>query len=94
LVAQLQQAGRIADGRLGDTFVLDSVAALINDRTVDGIVVVTPPLGLPDRLHLDLGHRISRAFDLPTSHVVVPDTTWSGGLDLSIGAGSAVTRRA
>jgi len=79
----LRACGRNVDGEIADTFVLDAIGDVIRRRNPRAIVVLPPPLGLPGPLHLDLTHRIIRAFNLPTSHVVIPDATWSGRIDLS-----------
>jgi plastocyanin len=92
LLEQLRRAGHDAEGQVGDYLVLDSLVDVLGQRSPRQIIVVTPPLGLPDRLHLDLAHRVTRAFGVPTTHVVVPGASWSGSLDLSIGAGYDAAR--
>jgi plastocyanin len=92
LLERLGRTGRDAEGQIGETFVLDSLADVLEQRSPRQIIVVTPPLGITDRLHLDLAHRVTRAFGVPTTHVVVPGASWSGSLDLSIGAGYDVAR--
>jgi len=92
LLSDIQRAGRSASGEVGEVFVLDSVADVLARRTITDIVVVTPPLRLANALHLDLAHRVQRAFGLPTRHVTVEAAQWSGGLDLSIGAGYDAAR--
>ena len=92
LLVRARGDGHAADGEVGETFVLDSVVDVLARRRVDTIAVVTPPLGLAGALHLDLAHRAERAFRLPSTHVVLPGAGWSGGLDLSIGAGLDAAR--
>jgi plastocyanin len=92
LLADIQRDGRSAAGEVGEVFVLDSVADVLARRPITDIVVVTPPLRLANAVHLDLAHRVQRAFGLPTRHVTVETARWSGGLDLSIGAGYDAAR--
>jgi plastocyanin len=92
LLSDIQRDGRSAAGEVGEVFVLDSVADVLARRLITDIVVATPPLRLANALHLDLAHRVQRAFGLPTRHVTVEAAHWSGGLDLSIGAGYDAAR--
>jgi len=92
LVQDIRSRGIQAEARLTEPDVLDSVADVLEGLAPDRIVVITPPLGLADHLRLDLAHRVSTSFGLPTTHVVVDGATWSGGIDLSIGAGLDATR--
>ena len=68
---RLRSMGADADGEVGDASPMLAVDDALRDRTVDGIIVTTLPVGLSKWLKLSLPERLGRKHQVPVTHIVV-----------------------
>jgi hypothetical protein len=78
-LAVLRERGVEAIGEVGDRDPVNAVLDVLNTgREVDEVILSTLPAGPSRWLHQDVPHRLSRAVELPITHVT-PDTLHIGG---------------
>ena len=70
-VERLREAGLEVEGRVGDPDAFAAVQDAINlTGPYDELIVSTLPVHVSKWLKLDLPHRVERATNLPTTHVI------------------------
>lgn len=67
----LRSLGADVEGEVGDASPMLAVDDALRNRTVDGIIVTTLPMGMSRWLKLSLPDRLARKYDVPVTHVVV-----------------------
>jgi nucleotide-binding universal stress UspA family protein len=70
-IDRLRSLGTDVDGEVGDASPMLAVDDALRNRTVDGIIVTTLPMGLSRWLKLSLPDRLARKYDVPVTHIVV-----------------------
>jgi hypothetical protein len=70
-IDRLRSLGAEVTGEVGDASPMLAVDDALRDRTVDGIVVTTLPVGVSRWLKLSLPDRLARRHGVPVRHIVV-----------------------
>ena len=70
-IDRLRSLGADVTGEVGDASPMLAVDDALRNRTVDGIIVTTLPMGVSRWLKLSLPDRLARKYDVPVTHIVV-----------------------